>query len=62
VDVGFDLLGAFEVDDGFDVLDVDASGCNVGGHQHLGLSFEAVHDDSPFILILVPVKNQRGNA
>jgi len=62
VNISFYLLWALKIHHSLYVFHIDSSCCNVSGHQHLRLSFEAVHDDCSFILIFISMQNQRGNS
>ena len=59
MDVVFGAVGVVEVDDEFDVFDVDASRGHVGGDQHVDVgTFELVQNVFAFVLLLVTVNRR----
>lgn len=56
VDVGLGHIGEIIVDDEWELVDVDAAGCNVGGHDDAcGSAAEVEQGTLPCILALVAV-------
>jgi hypothetical protein len=51
MDVGFCIFGRFNLNDELNILDVQASGSDVCGHEHLELSLlETLHGDFSLVL------------
>lgn len=59
MDVSLYVLGAFEVDDSLDILDIDSSCSDLRGDHDLAILFlELVHDGRAFVLVFIPMQYQ----